>query len=130
MLFNPKYTNKNYAFQIPKKESSHQRQDKIKNKLLFDNGEEQRNYGKENSEKIKRNKSKKLKRNKCEEINRVNEVYIRPSKIISLVSILNIVKSICKIITYSPIKIGSRFLINLPSKEKPFYYLMTNEHII
>ena len=64
MLFNPKYTNRNYAFQIPNKKSSHQRQDKIKNKLLFDNGEEQRNYGEEHSEKIKRNKSKKLKRNK------------------------------------------------------------------
>ena len=30
MIFNPKYTNRNYVFQIPKKESSHQRQDKIK----------------------------------------------------------------------------------------------------
>ena len=130
MIFNPKYTNRNYAFQIPNKKSSHQRQDKIKNKLLFDNGEEQRNYGEENSEKIKRNKSKKLKRNKCEEINRVNEVYIPPSKIFPLVPILNVIKSICKIITYSPTKIGSGFLINLPSKEKPFYCLITNEHII
>ena len=130
MIFNPKYTNRNYVFQIPKKESSHQRQDKIKNKLLFDNGEEQRNYGQENSEKIRRNKSKKFKRNKCEEINRINEAYIRPSKIYPLVPILNVVKSICKIITYSPAKIGSGFLINLPSKEKPFYCLMTNEHII
>ena len=71
-----------------------------------------------------------MKRNKCEEVNRVNEVYIPSSKIFPLVPILNVVKSICKIITYSPTKIGSGFLINLPSKEKPFYCLITNEHII
>ena len=40
----------------------------------------------------------------------------------------NVVKSICKIIT--PIKSGSGFFIKLFKREKYFYCLMTNEHLV
>ena len=70
---------------------------------------------------------------KIKEINKVNEVYVPPSEIIPLTPIFNIAKSICKIIIYinaTTKKFGTGFLINLSSKENPFYCLMTNEHVI
>ena len=76
--------------------------------------------------------------NNSQKINKVNkmpEVYIAESELFDLApllnmfSILNVAKSICKII--KPNKdAGSGFLINLSSKKKPFYCLMTNEHVI
>ena len=76
--------------------------------------------------------------NNSQKINKVNkmpEVYIAGSELsdlaplLNIFSILNVAKSICKII--KPNKdAGSGFLINLSSKEKPFYCLMTNEHVI
>ena len=51
------------------------------------------------------------------------------SPMISLESIVEASKSICKIIV-NPKKLSSGFLIQLYKDVKPFYCLMTNEHSI
>ena len=122
-ILDQKYTNRNFIAKIQNEKIDYPRQDIV--------GKEERNDGKENSDEVKINKSQ----NK----NRINEVYVYPSEIISIASIihyapiLKVAKSICRItipFTATKNKMGSGFLINLSSKENPFYCLMTNEHVI
>ena len=62
------------------------------------------------------------------ERNIINEALIRGNKMIPLFPILKATKSICQV--HTPSTFGSGFLINLSANVKPFYCLMTNEHII
>ena len=62
------------------------------------------------------------------EIGEIKEVLIPGSEIINLNPILEVSKSICKIIT--PQGQGSGFLIKLFKRQEDFFCLMTNEHVI
>ena len=59
----------------------------------------------------------------------INEAEIKDWDIIEIDNFLyKVCKSICKIVLSK--KLGSGFLIKLYRKNKPFYCLMTNEHVI
>ena len=89
-ILDQKYTNRNFIAKIQNEKIDYPRQDIV--------GKEERNDGKENSDEVKINKSQ----NK----NRINEVYVYPSEIIPIASIihyapiLKVAKSICRITFY------------------------------
>ena len=64
----------------------------------------------------------------AKENERNDEIQINNSKLIQIDALYTVCKSICRIIT--PEGIGTGFFIKLEKKEKPFYCLMTCEHVI
>ena len=58
----------------------------------------------------------------------INQAIMRNSDLNPINNIMEIGKSICKIITSK--SLGTGFLIKLNKKNKQFYCLMTNEHVI